>query len=147
MSSCLVCGEAARGACATCREANYCSREHQNVHWIEGGHRYACYNHKEDPLLELEMDLEEPHPLVARCIDGVQQRLGEQILRNNDEQGAREWLRHNHIEVFQQQNVEGFFADAKEAVKKGWAHYKKKRNQRKGKGRKSKYDDDDDDDE
>lgn len=130
MKSCLVCGEVERGVCATCKEASYCSREHQNVHWIEGGHRYVCYDHREDPLMELRLDLEEPHPLVAQSLDAVQRRLGEQILRQNDSERAREWLRYNHIE-----QIDGIFGDLKKSVKKGWQDFKNRRAKKKNKGK------------
>lgn len=132
MSCCLVCGELARGHCATCTEATYCSREHQNVHWIQGGHRYACYDHREDPLLELELDLENAHPLVARNIDSIQRRIGEDILRKNDSARARDWLRYNHIEAHTTENIEGIIQKAKDA----WRDFKEWRKERKRQNRK-----------
>ncbi|KAI9207245.1 programmed cell death protein 2 [Polychytrium aggregatum] len=39
---CFVCGMDGTKRCAKCQVARYCSREHQLVHWNQGGHKQQC---------------------------------------------------------------------------------------------------------
>ena len=38
---CALCGVLCRHVCSGCRAMNYCSREHQRLHWV-GGHVHMC---------------------------------------------------------------------------------------------------------
>lgn len=40
--TCAVCDAPSHNKCARCKQAYYCSRDHQREHWFERGHREAC---------------------------------------------------------------------------------------------------------
>lgn len=40
-SLCVVCGCAGSKTCGRCHKQNYCSREHQTIHW-KAGHKRSC---------------------------------------------------------------------------------------------------------
>lgn len=50
---CIVCGAGGPKSCAKCHSVNYCSREHQVIHW-KAGHKKQCGDEKQSTTTDVD---------------------------------------------------------------------------------------------